>query len=58
MRFVCQLRSILALLVVENTDFKVFWLRKRRHYTPLKRSEISKIIELGREGSDLIEIVH
>ena len=58
MRFLCQLRSILALLVVENTDFEVIWLRKQRYYTPLKRSEISKIIEMGREGSDLTQKDH
>ena len=53
MRFVCGLRSIRALDIVENTDFKVIWLRKQRYYSPLRGSEISKIIEMSLQGSGL-----
>ena len=51
------LKSIMALAVVENTDFKVIWLRKRRYYSHLNGSEISKIIEMSVEGSDLMQSV-
>ena len=54
MRFVCRLRSIRALDIVENSDFRVIWLRKQRYYSPLKRSEISEIIEMSLEGSVLM----
>ena len=47
----------MAFVLVENTDFKVNWLRKRRYYSPLKISEVSKIIEMSREGSDLMHKV-
>ena len=57
MRFVCRLRSIRALDIVENTDFKVIWLRKRRYYSHLIRFEISKNIEMSRDGSDLMQRV-
>ena len=43
-----------ALDIVENTDFKVIWLRKRRYYSHLIRFEISKNIEMSRDGSDLM----
>ena len=46
--------GFVALAVVENTDFKVIWLRKRRYYSHLKGSEISKNIEMSRDGSDLM----
>ena len=40
--------------IVENSDFGVIWLRKQRYYSPLKRSEISEIIEMSLEGSVLM----
>ena len=43
-----------GITLVENTDFKVIWLRKRRYYSHLKGSEISKNIEMSRDGSDLM----
>ena len=46
--------SIRALDIVENSDFRVIWLRKERYYSHLKRSEFSKYIEISREGSVLM----
>ena len=54
MRFVCGLMSIRALDIVENSDFRVIWLRKERYYSRRKRSEFSKYTEMSLEGSVLM----
>ena len=43
----------MAFVVVENTDFKVIWLRKPIYYGPLEGSKSSKITSMGREGADV-----
>ena len=47
----------MALFVVKSTDFKVIWLRKPMYYGPLEGSRISKIINMGREGTDITQNV-